>query len=118
MSPEVQPPQNTIPAGATSRNEDEATVPFTTLKTHLKDHFTAVLQRTKPAHMRQKGQVKPNEYGEVLTADKVFECIHLDGKVHAIPFKCVLLCTHITRAQRVIAYALCAINLHVRVDCT
>ena len=75
LSPEVQPPQNTIPAGATSRNEDEATVPFTPLKTHLKDHFTAVLQCTRPAHMRQKGQVKPNEYVEVLTADEVFERI-------------------------------------------
>ena len=51
LSPEVQPPQNTIPAGATSRNEDEATVPFTPLKTHLKDHFTAVLQCTRPARM-------------------------------------------------------------------
>ena len=39
------------------------------------------------------------------------------GKVRVIPFKCALLRTRITRAQRVIACALRAINLHVRVDC-
>ena len=39
------------------------------------------------------------------------------GKVRVIPFKCALLHTRITHAQRVIACALRAINLHVRVDC-
>ena len=39
------------------------------------------------------------------------------GKVRIIPFKCAHLRTRITRAQRVIACTLRAINLHVRVDC-
>ena len=39
------------------------------------------------------------------------------GKVRIIPFKCALLHTRITHAQRVIACALRAINLRVSVDC-
>ena len=39
------------------------------------------------------------------------------GKVRVIPFKRVLLRTRITRAQRVIACALRAINLRMCVNC-
>ena len=39
------------------------------------------------------------------------------GKVRVIPFKCALLHTRITHAQRVIACALRTINLRMRVDC-
>jgi len=45
-------------------------VPVTPLKVYLRDHFATVLQQSRPAKQRQKGQVKPREYGEVLTADE------------------------------------------------
>ena len=50
-------------------------VPVTPLKVYLRDHFATVLQQSRPAKRRQKGQVKPREYGEVLTADEVYERI-------------------------------------------
>ena len=44
-------------------------------------------------------------------------CIYPGGKVRVIPFKHAHLCMRITRAQRVIACTLRAINLRVRVNC-
>ena len=64
---------------ATDRPEQEETSstlpPITPLKVYLRDHFASVLQQHRPARPRQKGQVKPREYGEILTADEVYERI-------------------------------------------
>lgn len=59
-----QPPQEVVP-------EDSTIPPVTPLKVYLRDHFTSVLQRSRPTRQHQKGQVKPRQYGEVLTADEV-----------------------------------------------
>ena len=63
------------------------TVPFTPLKVYLRDHFAAVLQHGKPSRQRQKGQVKPRQYGEVLTADEVYERIEEEYKKRDKPVR-------------------------------
>ena len=51
----------------------EAIPPVTPLKMHLREHFAAILQCTRPTGPQLKGQVKPRQYGEVLIADEVIE---------------------------------------------
>ena len=54
---------------------------LTPLKVYLRDDFASVLQRSRPTRQRQKGQVKPRQYGEVLTVDEVSERIEEEQKV-------------------------------------
>ena len=63
-----------------SGSTDQTLLTATPLKVYLRDHFTAVLQRSRPTRQHQKGQVKPRQYGEVLTADEVYERIEEEKK--------------------------------------
>ena len=53
----------------------EAIPPVTPLKVHLREHFAAILQRTRPTGPHVKAQIKPRQYGEVLAADEVIKRI-------------------------------------------
>lgn len=80
--PPNQPPEEPHQKKTISENSlsSQTIPPVTPLKVYLRDHFTTVLQRSRPARPHQKGQVKPREYGEVLTADEVFERIEKEDE--------------------------------------